>query len=508
LTLRPYQIEAVDSALSQVGATLIVAPTGSGKSVIISELIRCLNSKILILAHVKELVEQNYEEYDGTNKGIYSAGLGRKDRAQVLFAGIQSIYPVINEFLDYDTIIIDEAHLIPRDDDTRYYNVLNLFRKKRIIGLTATPYRLDSGWLHKNGGFFESICYEIHVQALIDQGYLCNVVSRGASVAIDTTKVKHKGGEFDVKDLETRAVSGDTTKKIIADVIKKGHARKSWLIFACGALHAWQIKDELDFYNISNDVIMGETSKEVRDQSIKKHRQGEVQCLININVLTTGYNNPMLDLIVMMRPTESTSLYVQMIGRGMRIAPNKMDCLVLDYSGNVLRHGPIDDVRIKEVKEGDGEGVAPAKECPVCQYFIHSAKRTCPHCGYEFPKIETELKKKASDGAILKKQVEPVRRLIVNTVLSVHTKTGSPNSVKITYYDGLGGSWSEWLFPESSNQYMRWNYKQLCKSLGVECFETAKEFVDNVSISMDEIYTIPDGKFTKIVKRVLQKEIV
>jgi len=183
-----------------------------------------------------------------------------------LFAGIQSL----KEFKPFEIVIVDECHLIPRKQGTRYkkaFEVLEgLYPHLKVIGLSATPYRLDSGWLHKGeDAFFDSIIHEIPVQDLIDQGYLSPVVPYRGSVVIDTKGLGKMGKEWKAGELEARAMEGDTTSRAVFDIVQKGKDRKSWLIFASGVNHARQIKEALDLFEVPCAVVIGD---EPRDQHI------------------------------------------------------------------------------------------------------------------------------------------------------------------------------------------------------------------------------------------------
>lgn len=534
MTIRPHQRAALDALYDywrkEDGHGLIVVPTGGGKSYIAAALIQELSTRwpgtrILVLQHVKELISQNHAElkkiWPEAPAGIYSAGLKRKDfHADIVFAGIQSIASNC-QHLDPppEIVIIDECHLIPRKDTTRYKKTLETLKQMypslRMVGLSATPFRLDSGWLHTGAdAMFDKIVYDIPIQQLIDDGYLAPLITKAGSVKINTAGIHHSGGEFVAGELEAAAMSGDTTALAVSDMVIKAQDRKKWLVFACGVKHAEQIKDELEKHNINTEIVTGDTSN--RDDIIADFRNGTgllpIRCIVNIQVMTTGVNIPDLDMIAMLRPTESASLYVQIAGRGMRTAPGKTNCLVLDYAGNCMRHGPIDAVSPNNKPwSEEGGGVAPAKECPKCMSIIHCSKRICQWCGYEFPPNPIVVERVSSEAPILSSQVEPEVLKIKHTDYEIHLKADKKPSICVTYYHGEFDKVKEWIFPEAHWQRGEWEYRKFCLSIGMNqpVPRTADEFMDRLikeSAQAEEIIVKKEGKFDRVVSRKLKEK--
>lgn len=492
---------------------IIVAPTGSGKSLIIAMLIKTISenwpgTRILFLTHVKELIEQGYEEllehYPECDAGIYSASVGRKDwNNDVIFAGIQSIHRHVHKLEPAPRlIIIDEAHRVNAKDTTMYGRSIDIMRKMypklKVLGLTATPYRLDQGWLHVGSdAIFDGIIYDVPILRLIDEGYLSPVTCKATESRIDTKGLKHTAGEFRQHDLQIRAM--DATQAAVKEIESKGERRKKWLIFASGVEHAYQIQELL---SVESQVITGELSKNDRNDIIHMFRTGDIKALINVSVLTTGFNVRDIDLIAMLRPTESTSLYVQMIGRGMRTYPGKENCLVLDFAENVMRHGPVDKPAVKIPNEGDGEGVPPAKECPECYSIVHASLRQCPDCGYEFPKPEIKIQKQSGKDAVLSTEIQATEFNVDKTTYNVHKKAGKNDSVRIDYQCGIQRI-SEWIFPESMSQAQNYYYEKFCKEAGIDSPypKSAKEFTENVTTQAEKIKARKDGKYWRVTKR-------
>lgn len=495
LDLRPYQRAAIDGlyyywASKKGDNPLIVAPTGSGKSLIIAHLVKdamsFIGTRVLILTHVKELLEQNCAEllnlYPEADVGFYSASLKRKTlRHAITFAGIQSIHKKAFQMVPPpDLVIVDECHLIPRNESTRYNKFLADLKLAnpgvKVVGLTATPYRLDSGWLHKgDGAIFDGIAYDIPVADLMEQGFLAPVVSKAGARKIDLSEVGHRGGEFIESELAKAASDPELVRETVAEIVQYGADRKAWLIFACGVIHANMLRDEFEAHCIEAHVVTGGDSMTERTDKIERFRRGEFKCLINVNVLTTGFNVPHVDLIGIVRATESAGLYVQIVGRGTRIAPGKTDCLVLDYGENVIRHGFIDKVKPK-IKGKVEDGTAPHKECPSCHTIQHAAMRNCIECGFAFPPPVLNHGNRAYSGAMISTQVKAEWINVDDVGYSKWRKEGKPDSIRVTYYCGLTKV-SEWLCPDHGG-YAAERYIKRKPSLGAEANTTEEAMTE------------------------------
>lgn len=461
LSLRPYQRAAIQGIYNyfqdEAGNPLIVIPTAGGKSLVMASFIEGVlraypDQRILIVTHVRELIEQNYREltrlWPEAPAGIYSAGLKKREiRAQILFAGIQSIHARAYDVQQCDLVLIDEAHLIPRSSNTMYRRFLGELKHinpmLKVIGLTATPYRLDSGRLHEGeDSIFTDIAYEVSVRELIDDGYLSPLISKRMVTELDVTGVGTRGGEFIAKDLEA-AIDKDTiTQSAVTEIFSYGKDRNSWLIFCAGVDHAYHVRDAVRARGVSCETIVGDTPGAEREAIINEFKAGRIQCLTNANVLTTGFNAPGVDLIAMLRPTKSAGLYVQIVGRGCRLAPGKENCLVLDFAGNIARHGPIDAVKPKTPK-GDGDGDAPTKVCPECSSIVHAAVRECPDCGHQFPAPQIKIEAQASRLDILSGG-PPEWVPVTDVHYARHDKPGKPPSLRVDYQSGML-SHSEWV---------------------------------------------------------------
>lgn len=431
----------------QIHNPLLEAPTGAGKSILIAMIVKDMlenfgGRRVLVLTHQKELIVQNFEKLDAiypeSQPGIYSASIGRKQTGnKVLFCGIQSVYNKAHLLGDFSLILIDEAHLIPKTGNGMYRRFIadmNKFcGKVPVIGLTATPYRLDSGYLHKGkDALFTDIAVSIDINELLDAGYLSRLTTKKVGFAIDTSSVKKRGGEFITEELES--VVDDVTEVALNDALPRIADRKTGLVFCVTVKHAHHVSRYLNDNGINCGVVSGETPKAERDGLLRQLKSGAVQCLANVNCLTTGVDVPNIDFLIMLRPTQSPGLYVQMAGRGLRIAPGKTDCLVLDYAGNINRHGPIDKIQVREPGERKGDGESPVKECPECQAIVRAAARFC-ECGYEFPPPALKIEKHASKAAIFSKDYEPEWHPISRVTYSRWPgKDGKPDTMRVDYW--------------------------------------------------------------------------
>jgi DNA repair protein RadD len=433
-----------------------VIPTAGGKSIVLAAFVQGVlqqwpDQRILIVTHVRELIAQNYAEMIGlwpeAPAGIYSAGLRRREiGAPVLFAGIQSIHRRAYDVQQCDLVLIDEAHLIPRASDTMYRRFLDTLARinpyLKVIGFTATPYRLDSGMLHEGEErLFTDIAYEVSIRDLIDQGYLCPLVSKATNVELDVAGVGSRGGEFIAGELQAAVDRDPITRAAIDEVVAYGEDRRSWLAFCAGVEHATHVAEAIRGRGISCQTIFGHTPRDERDRIIAAFKRGEIRALASMGVLTTGFNAPAVDLIAMLRPTKSAGLYVQMAGRGTRLAPGKQNCLVLDFAGNVARHGPVDAVRPK--RPGEAEGAPPTKVCPECDSILPAAVRQCPDCGHPFPAPEVKVAASATTLAILS-AIRPQWVTVKGVAFSRHEKPDKPPSLRVDYLCGLARH-SEWI---------------------------------------------------------------
>ncbi len=470
ITLRPYQIEAVSAVYDHLRTRddnpCVVIPTAGGKTPVMATICRDAvqqwDGRVLILAHVKELLEQAVDKLhvmapDLWNQiGVYSAGLKSRDTEHpIIVAGIQSVYRRAAEMDRFDLILIDEAHMIPPDGEGMYRRFLAEAKvvnpNVRLIGLTATPYRMTTGIICGPDNLLNHICYEVGVRELIVQGYLCPLRSKAGKRKVDTSRLHIRGGEFIAGEVEQLMDDDSLVRSACREIVEYTQDRRSVLIFAAGVQHALHVQRVLTEGGHDCGFVHAETLPFDRAETLKRFRNGELQYLVNVNVLTTGFDAPNMDCVALLRPTNSPGLYYQMVGRGFRLHPGKTDCLVLDFGGNILRHGPVDDLRIKDPGQGDGE--APAKECPECQAVIHAAYAICPECGHEFPPPRREQHDhQASTAGILSGEITETEHEVQDVYFSVHIKRNAPEdhprTMRVDYRCGFNDYHSEWVCVE------------------------------------------------------------
>lgn len=384
--LRPYQKEAVDAAVlhfqKQRDPGVIVLPTGAGKSLVIAELARIAKGRVLVLAHVKELVEQNHSKYESykLKAGIYSAGLERKDKNEkVIFGSIQSVARAQPDFFrSFSLLIIDECHRVSVEEDTQYSQVIKKLRLINqslcVLGLTATPYRLGLGWIYQYNHrgilrtpkerFFKKCVYDLSLGYMIKNRYLTPPIKIDSPVAgYDFSSLKLRDGslKFSINEVEDLLKDQErVTPVIIGNIVQMATDRQGVMIFTSSVRHAEEIMTHLP--QDAAAIVVGDTPSEERDQIILRFKDRKIKYLVNVSVLTTGFDAPHVDLIAILRPTESVSLYQQIIGRGLRLSEGKKDCLVLDYTG--VGH----DIFRPEIDENkpSEESVPVQVRCPEC----------------------------------------------------------------------------------------------------------------------------------------------
>jgi len=462
-TLRQYQ----EGALRELfvfwrnggGNPLIAMATGTGKGVVIAFLIKQLLTdypvmRVLVTAPNPELLDQDIRElrniWPDAPIGINCDGLGQRDTdAQILFATVNSIFRNPQALGVRPLVIVDESHLIPHGDDGMYHATIGGLRELvpdlRVAGLTATPFRLDSGHLCEGEGrLFDNVVYDYSIAEGIRDGWLAPLSSKAPSKAatIDATGVGKRGGEYIAEQLEAAAIRNNAVELACDEIAAYQGQRRAWLVYCVGVVHAGMVRDALRARGVNAEMVLGETPSDERDRIIADFRAGRLTALVSVMVLSYGFDVPHVDLIAMLRPTCSAGLYIQQVGRGTRKAEGKSNCLVLDFAGNVRRFGPVDDVRIRT--KNSGSDSAPTKVCPECREILPLSATECSGCGYQFIR-DTAPKHaaRANTAPILSPQRVISDWIEVEDVTYSYHHKETP-SLRVTYHCGIQ-SFSKWI---------------------------------------------------------------
>jgi DNA repair protein RadD len=461
LTPRPYQLEAEQSLwdyfiAGHTGNPLIALPTGTGKSLVIAWFIQHVmqqypQSRIIALTHVKELIKQNSaklaEIWPTAPYGIYSAGLKKKEHNwPIIFGGIGTVVNSLDKLGRFDLLLVDEAHLMNGKDDSMYGAVVTQLKAVnpflKVIGFTATPYRTGQGLLTQSGLFTDVVCDYTNLRQfnrLIDDGYMCMLVPKRTNTTLDVSKVPIRSGDFAKAELEQAIDHHGVTYNACRETLEFGSDRNCWLVFASGIKHAEHIAEMFTNFGVPAKTIHSKLDPAERDARIASYRAGNIRCAVTNNILTTGFDHPPIDLIVMMRPTLSTGLWVQMLGRGTRPSPEtaKQDCLCLDFAGNTPRLGPINDPVIpRKRKDGGTPGVAPIRICDKCGTYNHASATVCFMCGADFPR-QVHIQASAGTDELVRTELPLVQQFKVDRVLYAKFTSNNIDILKVNYICGI-----------------------------------------------------------------------
>jgi len=550
---RPYQAEALDALDDHMRAKTtnpcVVIPTGGGKSLIIAWAIqRWANDyppfRCMILAHRKELVEQNSEElkrlWPAGDVGVYSAGLGRRDiDASIVFASIDSVAKRAGEFPAFDVVLVDEAHRIPARGEGKYRSFIADCKQfnpsLRVVGFTATPYRMGMGAICHKDHILNEICYEASISSLIEDGFLCRLRSK-AGEAPNLSGVRRNGrGDYVQKALAEAVDTPAVVQKAVqnAMAIIRAEQRRSVIFFCVDVKHAADVSRELAKWNVHAPTVTGKTKKAERKRIAEGFKAGQFQALVNVNVYTEGFNARRVDCVVLLRPTLSAGLYAQMVGRGLRLHPCKVDCLVLDFSRCIETHGPIDCIEAGEVRlivcgsvaskrcedceagTGKCEGCSCLRCSPGCGDVFSRALRACPHCGWKIPPQEIEraeaeeTERKMHEAEAAQRSIlgsEPEELEVSAVTIHRHKKQGKPDSLRVQYRCGLS-TFREWVCLDHEGLAGRKARRWWADRFGVE--EAKLASVDRVlGVMFNEAALTNRTEAITVVRRGKYSEIV
>jgi len=530
MQLREYQQKAVDDLWQwfkdgNEGNPCIVMPTGSGKSHVVAKLCQDAvgawpGTRVLMITHNKELVEQNFakllDHWPNAPCGICCASMGKQDLGEpITFATVGSVVRKVSRLGHQDLVIVDEAHGINHKAEGSYRKLFDEMREinpsMRIIGLTATPYRLGHGLITDEPAIFQSLIEPVTIKWLVDSGYLSPLKSKMTNTRLSTSGVGRRGGEYIPKELAEAVDKDDDNEAIANEIISHGASCRSWLLFCVSVDHAYHMAEQLIAKGIASNTITGEMNKSDRERILGDFKSGRIQALTNCQVLTTGFDHPGIDLIAMLRPTESPGLYVQMAGRGLRVSIGKQNCKVLDFAGVVSRHGPITGVQPPR-RKGDGEPEdAPVKECPECSEIVHASSIECPECGYVFPPPEKE-KPRLRDDDIM--GLESIRMEVTGWrwTKKVSNRTGI-EMILCSYYGALSDPTIREYLTVAHDGFAGLKARRTLRTIAEKCGSDMSQFDGDSTLSdlasvmsketpPAEIEYRKDGNFYRIIDRV------
>jgi DNA repair protein RadD len=527
MQLRWYQQEAVDSAYNflcqEAGNPLICLPTGSGKSLVIAEIARRAvtdyGGRVLVLQHRKELITQNADKVRkliSIPVGEYSAGLRRFATAEdIVLCGIQSVYNKASLFDVRNLILIDEAHLCSANDESMYQTFFNDMRtinpNIRFIGLTATPYRTGEGALCKADGVFQRLVYNAPIKQLMDESFLCRVTNKPALHQVDTSSLHMRYGEFIAKEVES-LFGGMATAEACKEILAASVGRHSIMVFCSSVKHAESVV--LTMRTLVDDrceMVEGGTSPLERAAILDGFVKQSIRILVNVDVLTTGFDAPCVDAIAILRATASPGLFAQIVGRGLRSHISKRDCLVLDFGENIKRHGPIDAIDFGKPRVSRGEKLEvddDGKECPNCQLVVASRKSAC-ECGFRFAVREPNHEQQADTQAQIIS--EPERFEVESVLYSLHQKQDKTPSLRVDYRLARDGNLeniiSEWICLEHVGFARRkaetW-WKIRCELEVPANVDDALRVTKAIAVPRS-IVAVREGKFWRVVEAEIEE---
>lgn len=522
LTLRPYQQRVLDELWAWFedhadGDPLIEACVGAGKSVLIAELCRraiaqAPGTRILMVVHVKELIQQNLEKllhvWPEAPVGVYSASVGQRQLGRAItYATIGSVFKRAHELGHVDIVLVDEAHMISPNEATMYRRLIDELRALcpllRVVGWTGTAFRGDGVWLTQQG-LFTHVAARVGMSELLAEGYLAPLVTAPVQTQIDTAGVRLQGGDYVVSQLACATDKAELVSKACAELVRLAAGRKRWLVFAVTVEHAHHLADELRrAHGIACAVVSAKTPKAERDATIRAFRAGRLRAIVNVAVLTTGFDVPELDCIALLRATQSPVLYVQIAGRGMRIAPGKADCLWLDFTDTTATLGPVDAIRGKARKPASGEQrEAPVKYCDHCGNPNPTAALACVDCGHLFPEPERVTHATVTSSASVLSSAGPVWHSVTRVSYRHHDgREGKPDTLRVDYFSGWRMAASEWVCLEHTGyarmKAARW-WMERSEWAAPETVDEALERTAELR-EPGRICVQPDGKYVRIV---------
>lgn len=540
--LRPYQIsalKAVHNDLKTDQFVLLQMVTGAGKTVIGCRLINgyyfSTHFRFLILAHKQELVQQFEKTFNAMTDisfldvGVNCEGLKRRELGKrVTISTIQSFVGDSSAYAGCDLLIIDEVHRAKFGNDSQYDKVLkyllSLNPEMRVVGFTATPFRLDHGYIygHKcaepTENIFEKVNHKVTYKDLSSQGYLMPLagkVAKNDHLTADLAAVGRSYGDYNLEHVGTVMANHRHLKTAVQAITEHCEEYNHICVACCTIDHAEQLKNLLgdDCTTIHSKLTQIE-----RAINMARWKSGEVRIMTSIEILIEGFDWPPLDCLVGACPTLSARKYLQFLGRVLRCSPGKEKAFFLDLTDNTSYFGlDLDNVKVEIPKKVAGELSKYEKECPNCGETIHPARIECPECGYVWPQAEiteAESLPELKDVEFGKK--EKTTYEVFEMEFELHKKPNKIPSMKVTYYVDIFGyeRFSEWIcfehtgYPreKAADWWLKMTNEPGREILNMtprtveEALSRQKEVIKPVQIVIE-----PDGKYTKIIDRIIEE---
>lgn len=504
--LRDYQLtmlSAIQRYLEEEeGNGVVVSPTGTGKSLVCNAAIKwaveTYGIRVLCITHDAKIIAQNCASmlsyWPQARTGVYSAGLKQwNTTAPIIYCGVQSVHKCPEDFGKIDLLIVDECHMISPREGTMYDKVLKALKKTnpdgvRVLGFSASPYRMGQGLLVEGELFDDTVVDMTKTEVFckfVDDGWLSPLHTKRTEAEIDLTNVPMQMGDFNEKVMEEVADTRDLNQCVVKEVFKYGADRNHWLGFCSGRKHAEHLQQAFTARGVEAVVIHGTMSMDERERLTNQFRSGRIRVVLNVGIFNVGWDFPELDLIFVVRGTQSTSWWVQCLGRGTRAVyakgypietveerlaaiaagPKPNGCLILDFAGNTRRLGPVNDPVVPRARrKGDGlAGDAPVKVCPVCNEYCHTRATECPACGYKFPPSSCIETTAANDEVMVRNSLTPQIAMIASPTVFYSnrmTKNESLGEALRVCYENLAIVVSKYWFPQAPHDWMR---RQFCQ---------------------------------------------
>ena len=401
MQLRPYQSRIHALTIAHLAdypdsRPIVVAACGAGKSLLIAKLAEHFVSgaagSVLILSSRKEILEQNAAKLPDHLVGVWSAGLGKKQLGrQITVASVQSLRKHVSKLPRVAAILIDECHVFGEAYAEMVNEILERSPGARVVGYTGTPYLGDMNRTHlwmvpEKKRVFTGIACEVGIGELLRDGYLCALTPYRPGAKLDTSGVKidARTGDFQQNQLQAAVDTDDINATVTAEMISiiKAENRHHTLVFCAGVEHAEHIRNALRTQGEIAEIVTGSTAAGDRAALIERFKCGGLPWLVSVETMTTGFDAPIADSLILLRPSKSAVLYLQIMGRVMRLHETKSDALVIDFTDTTVEMGPCDEIEGQGPKQKSGQ--APVKICDECFNIILAGLKICPCCGHEF----------------------------------------------------------------------------------------------------------------------------